>query len=520
MSLPNPRGNAGHLLALVAGALITLSLSPFDLWPLGILSLWLLLAALQDSTPKQALLRGWLFGVGLFGAGVSWVYFSIHDYGYAPVPLALFLTAIFVAALAFLFSATFAWCYARFFARHRAGLWLGFPALWVIFEWIRSWLLTGFPWLYLGYAHLDTSLAGWAPVLGVYGLSFITALTAALLFLCFDNRGKIPWPRLWKPGLVIALPWLISIPLQQIDWVEAQPQSIKVSLVQPNISQHIKWLPEQRAKTLELLERETLKHLDSDLVIWPENAVPLFHHQANAHLYDLIKRANSGRTAIITGIPFWQAPTPDNPSLMHNSVTAIGHGATGIYHKQKLVPFGEYVPLQGILRGLIQFFDLPMSNFRPGPANQSPLTITANQDIIRVAPYVCYEIVYPDFARKLASRSDLLLTISDDSWFGTSIGPLQHLQMARMRALENGRYLVRGTNTGVTAIIDPKGRITQQAEPFKRATITGEIKGTVGTTPFGRWGSLPILIICGLLLVISRYLGSAIRSSSDPKTIS
>lgn len=519
MSLPNLKGYTGHSLALVAGVLVPLSLSPFDLWPLGIGSLWLLLAVLQQATPNVALLRGWFYGLGLFGAGVSWVYFSIHDYGYAPVPLAIFLTAVFVAALAFLFSATFAWCYVRFFAGHRAGLWLGFPALWVMFEWVRTWLFTGFPWLYLGYAHIDTWLAGWAPLLGVYGLSFISALIASLLFHSFNASSKPAWPRLWKPALIMLLPWIISLPLQQIDWTEEKSEEIKVSLVQPNISQHVKWLPEQKYKTLALLKRETTGHLDSDLIIWPENAVPLFHHQASSYLHNMVQAAKDSHTAIITGIPYWQAPTPDTPTMMHNSVTAMGYGASGIYHKQKLVPFGEYVPLQEILRGLIQFFDLPMSEFRPGPANQAPLVIKTEQRTLQIAPYICYEIVYPDFVRKLASQSDVLLTISDDSWFGTSIGPLQHLQMARMRALENGRYLIRGTNTGITAIIEPSGQITKQAKQFERTTLTGEIRGITGTTPFGRWGSLPILILCALLLVITKLVESTLRSSSDPKTI-
>lgn len=496
----NPR--TGSILALAAGALAPLSLAPFDLWPLAIISLLLLLWVLDTATNKQAAWYGWLYGLGFYGVGASWVYHSIHEYGYAPVPLALFLTALFVAGLALLLSTSFAWLYVKFIARRPFGLLLGFPALWVLFEWLRSWLLTGFPWLYLGYGHTDTWLAGWAPVIGVYGISLIVTLSTSLLFHCLKKTKSQRPLTGWAPLLLLALPWLAALPLKTIDWTQAEGDSLRVTLLQPNISQHLKWRPEQRPKTLELLRQETGQHLDSDLVIWPENAVPLFVHQAEYYLNSLNRMGEQSNTAFISGIPYWQPKTSTSPRLLHNSIVAFGHDADGLYHKQKLVPFGEYVPLQSLLRGVIQFFDLPMSDFGPGPKNQQPLTLKRNGQKVVITPYICYEIVYPDFVRATAQQSNLLLTISDDSWFGTSIGPYQHLQMARMRALENSRYLVRGTNTGITAIVDHSGKVVRQAEQFQQTSLTGEVELMAGLTPFARWGSVPVLLLCGVLVLL------------------
>ncbi|MCF7981527.1 MAG: apolipoprotein N-acyltransferase [Pseudomonadales bacterium] len=493
----------GNLLAPVAGALAPFSFSPFELWPLGIASLFLLLLVLDSASPRQAFWRGWLYGIGFFGVGASWVYFSIHEYGYAPAPLAVFLTALFVASLALLLSAPFACSYQFFFARRQLGALLGFPALWVLFEWLRSWLLTGFPWLFIGNAHIDTWLAGWAPITGVYGLSLIVALTASVFFY---GIGHLSHPRRIIPSLVILailLLWPAGLVLQNITWSKAYADPLLVTLVQPNISQHVKWRPEQQNKTLTLLRNLSEQQLASDLIIWPENAIPLFVHQADNYLRSFNAAGARSRTTFISGIPHWQPASTGSSQQLHNSLIAFGYGADGIYHKQKLVPFGEYIPLQKLLRGLIQFFDLPMSDFRPGPQNQPLLQIKRGNQSIQIAPFICYEIVYPDFVRNLARQSDLLLTVSDDSWFGTSIGPHQHLEMARMRALENSRYLVRGTNTGITAIINEDGQILDQAAQFQQTSLTGKIRLMSGFTPFSRWGSVPLLLLCFILLIVA-----------------
>lgn len=486
------------LLAPLAGCLITLSLAPFNLWPAGILSCALYSALLCTCSPRQALWRGWLFGLGLFGSGVSWVYVSIHVHGYASVGLAVFLTALFCAGLALLHS-LFAWCYVRWIRPLPGGMLLGFAVLWLLFEWLRSWLLTGFPWLFLGYAHIDTWLAGWAPIGGVYALSLITALSGSCLFLAWRSRQAAA---LLTYAVIVTGLWGGGALLKNIQWVApASQEPLNVALFQPNIPQQQKWNPAWLPYILQQYEN-SLPTLDQyDLVLWPESAIPRYFQDIQPWFEPIIERARHSDSTLITGIPYRGSGQRE----YFNSIMALGQGQ-GVYHKQRLVPFGEYVPLENWLRGLIDFFDLPMSAFSPGPADQAALQAGA----FRVAPYICYEVVYPQLVAESAQRSDLLVTISNDSWFGDSIGPLQHLEMARMRALENGRYLLRGTNNGVSAIIDHRGQILVQSEQFISTLLVGQAQVMLGGTPFGSFGTMPLIVACFLALaimgVMRRYL--------------
>lgn len=501
------------MLALVAGALAPLGLAPFNAWPLVIVSCFGLLLTLQTArSTKQAAIRGWLYGVGLFGVGVSWVYVSIHNFGNAPVPLAAALTALFVIALALLFG-LHGYIYKRWLANRRLAVLIGFPTLWVLSEGFRSWFLTGFPWLLAGYAPIDSGLAGWAPIIGVYGLSGFCALTAACLYLIVlaDRQQQV------KLLALAMFPFISGAMLQQISWTQPGSQApVRVALVQGNIPQQLKWNPRHRQQIIDrYLSLSTPLLNDSngtELIIWPETAIPLLYDRALPRLQPFEQALQTSNTGLISGIPY-RTPTPasaDNPTRFHNSITGLGR-AKGLYHKQRLVPFGEYVPLESWLRGLIDFFDLPMSNFSLGAANQPPLLLErSSDDNIRISAYICYEIVYPDLVAETARNSDLLLTISNDSWFGDSLAPHQHLQMARMRALENGRYLIRSTNNGISALINANGKIEQQAPQFEVATLQGEVIPMTGTTPFSRFGSVPIIILCTLLA------GLCLRSGSRP----
>ena len=485
------------VLAPLAGALVTLSLAPFGLWPAGILSCALYSYLLCSCSTRVALWRGWLYGLGMFGSGVSWVYVSIHIHGNASVPLAVFLTLLFCASLALL-QALFAWCYVRFIRSLPGGMLAGFPALWVLFEWSRDWLLTGFPWLYLGYAHIDTWISGWAPIVGVFGLSFICALTGTCLFLAWRSRQPVTCTTY---AVIVITLWGGGAVLKPTQWVvRASEQPLSVAIVQPNIPQEHKWDPAWYRPILRQLREATSPLMGHDIVIWPEAAIPNYYQRAQGFLGPIAQRAAAADTTLITGIPF----RPQGGETYYNSITALGYGE-GVYHKQRLVPFGEYVPLESLLRGLIAFFDLPMSAFSPGPTNQNPLRVGP----YRVAPFICYEIVYADLVAASARNTDLLITISNDSWFGDSIGPLQHLQMAQMRARENGRYVLRATNNGVSAIIDHRGRITARTDQFVEATLVGEAEVMLGNTPFGSFGTLPVIAGCGtgLLLMALMYVG-------------
>ncbi len=491
------------LLAPAAGALVTLSLAPFDLWPLGILSCALYGYLLCLCNTREAIWRGWLYGLGLFGSGASWVYVSIHVHGYASVPLATVLTLAFCAGLALL-HALFAWCYVRWVRALPGGMLLGFPALWVLFEWLRSWLLTGFPWLYLGYAHLDTWIAGWAPVFGVFGLSFICALTGICLFLSWRSRQLISITTYL--GLIVTL-WLGGGVLKPIEWVgRASEEPLSVALYQPNIPQEHKWDRAWYQPILEQFETAVEQGYGKDIILWPESAIPRTYHRARDFLDPIAARAKAFESTLITGIPTRSA---DGESY-YNSIVSLGEGR-GQYDKQRLVPFGEYVPLEAWLRGLIRFFDLPMSNFSAGSPDQAPL----RADSYRVAPFICYEVVYPDLVAANAGDADLLVTISNDSWFGSSIGPLQHLQMARMRALENGRYMLRGTNNGVSAIIDHRGQLVGQTDQFVTTTLHGEAEVMLGRTPFSSFGSAVIIGGCALALLIMVLLYLAFWRDAD-----
>ncbi|WP_314018045.1 apolipoprotein N-acyltransferase [Stutzerimonas degradans] len=486
-------GWPGNLLALAAGALTTLALAPFDLWPLALLSIALLYLGLRQLTPKAAAGRGWCYGFGLFASGVSWVYVSIHDFGAASPALAGLLTLGFVAGLA-LFFALLGWLWARWFRREQAPLAdaLAFAALWLALDALRGWVLTGFPWLYVGYSQLHGPLAGLAPLGGVWLLSFCIALSAALL-------ANLPHLRTHKMQLAAALallaaPWIAGLGLSQHAWTQSKSQPLMVAAVQGNVAQSMKWDPKKLEMQLLLYRDMTFRSRPADLIIWPETAVPILKEHAAGYLDMMAGFSQQRDAALITGVPVRQ-PNAAGEMRYYNGLTAVGAG-TGTYLKQKLVPFGEYVPLQEVLRGLIAFFDLPMSDFARGEPGQPLLQAKG----LQIASYICYEVVYPEFAAGLAAQSDLLLTVSNDAWFGRSIGPLQHLQMAQMRALEAGRWMIRATNNGITVLIDPRGRITEQVPQFEEAVLYGEVTPMQGLTPYLRWRSWPLIVVCTLLL--------------------
>ena len=486
-------GWPGNLLALAAGALTPLSMAPFGYWPLALLSLGLFYLGLRELTPKAALLRGWCYGLGLFGAGTSWIYVSINVYGNASPLLAGFLMLLFSASVA-LFFALPAWVWSRWL-RNGPGLGdaLAFAALWVAQEAFRGWFLTGFPWLFSGYSQLEGPLSGLAPLGGVWLIGFVLAFSAALLVNLPRLRAQ---PRALAAGLLILLlGWSGGWGLQQQRWTTPAGPALSVAAIQGNVAQNMKWDPAQLNAQLALYRDLSISGQPVDLIVWPETAVPVLKDYASDYLATMAAFANSRNSALITGVPVRQVAA-DGSKRYYNAITVIGQGE-GTYLKQKLVPFGEYVPLQDLLRGLIAFFDLPMSDFARGPADQPLLQAKGYQ----IAAYICYEVVYPEFAAGLAAQSNLLLTVSNDAWFGKSIGPLQHLQMAQMRALEAGRWMIRATNTGVTTLINPFGQLDRQLAQFEQGVLYGEVLPMQGLTPYLRWRSWPLALLCGLLLL-------------------
>lgn len=490
-------GWPGNLLAVLAGSLTTLALTPFDIWPLGLLScalLYLLLARLEG---RQAAIRGWCWGLGLFASGVSWVYVSIHVHGYAPAWLAGLLTALFVGGLA-LVPALMAWLWARWLRPVRSG-WLsvaGFAALMIGQEIFRGWFLTGFPWLYQGYAHTDTWLVGWAPLGGVWLTGYLGVLTGCMLVE----------PRLWQSrrrlagaALLTAAIWLGGLGLAQFEWTRPTGEPLSVALIQADIAQSQKWDPAHIDHTLALYRDLSYAHAPVDLIIWPETAVPVLESQARGFVQAIGQNLAGRGTTLITGIPV-DHYEPDGSMRIYNGIM-VATPEPSVYLKHKLVPFGEYVPLEDWLRGLIAFFNLPMSSFSRGPAEQEPLKAAG----YRLAPLICYETVYPAFTARLAAQSELLISISNDSWFGHSIGPLQHLQMARMRSIESGRWMMRGTNNGVTALIDNRGTVRARIPQFRQATLSGWVQPRESLTPYLRAGNAPLGLLITLSLLICAW---------------
>ena len=469
--------------SLAAGALLPFGLAPYDLWPLMLVSAAGLYWVLTRNNARP-LRDGWLFGVGKYGLGASWIYVSIHVYGDAPPPLAALLVALFVAAMA-LFPAAGAWLFLRFRAKHATVDAIWFAIAWTLLEWLLTWFLTGFPWLFAGYAMLDTPLEALAPVGGVLLVGFAAVLTAACL---------VSW-RKWTSWIAAALPWIAAWLIADMPWTESG-QAHRVALVQGNIPQEIKWDADGASATFERYAALSAPVWDRHLVVWPEGVFYTGTRRAQAFLSAMSTRAEG--TLVLGVVVGEDAP---EGAKYYNAALATGAG-DGYYRKERLAPFGDFVPLQGMLRGLIGFFDLPMSSLSPGEPGQPPLRGTHG---ITLGMAICYEIAYPELVRQRAAVADALITLSNDTWFGESIGPLQHMQIARMRALENGRYVLRATNNGVTAIVDANGRVASRLPQFESGVLTGVFRRTRGTTPFARFGSM--LVVVPLVLFLAVVIG-------------
>lgn len=493
-NLPNP---LALLLALVSGALITLSFAPFNLWPITLLSLTAFALLLKEQSRNQVLWRSFAFGVGLYGAGIHWIYVSIHNFGGAAPLFAAFLVFVFACFMAVVFVLPF-YIYGRWFSYHRFALLIALPACWLLGEWSRTWLLTGFPWLFLGYSHVDTWLAGWAPVTGVMGISFILTANAGVI-------AELVWQgqtaRQQKPVVISAISlnlafWASGAVLSTITWAEPNQTPIKIGMVQPNVDQGTKltFNEESTIAALNQLRELSTDLWDNDWVVWPEAAIPtsLTFHEALPFLEEMNSKAAAANAALFTGVIYEDR----DKQKYYNTVAGLGEGY-GFYHKRRLVPFGEYVPLEDQLRGLIEFFNLPTSFIHLGPQDQHGLIAKG----VRITPAICYEIVYPDLIAQAAKETRVLLSVNNLGWFLDSIQSKQFMQMAQMRALETGRYLVYSTNNGPSAIIDNKGKIISQSNSFTAQTFTGVIHAVKDWTPFMITSSGPLVILCALLLL-------------------
>lgn len=491
-----------YALALVAGATIFLGFSPYGLWYIAFLGLLVYVALWRPNlSTKQGFLLALTFHLGMFGAGVHWLYVSIHTYGQVPAPLAVIFTAGFALFMASMSSIP--WLLSGLFKN--ASRMVAFPAIWLLGEWVRGWLLTGFPWLYLGQAHLYTPLAGWTSVIGVLGTGFALATTAALLICMLTQRRPM---LLIVQAIMLTLLWGGGGALNRIEWTQPISNPLSASLVQPNIALGDKWDPTKSLDILEVLNNQSSSHWGDNLVVWPEAAIPYVGDDARAYLNQISTQAESTNSAFISGYLTYD----EQVGRFFNAIGGVGH-AEGEYLKQRLVPFGEYVPLEDWIRGLMHFFNLPMSIISAGTADQAPLTISQQNQTYVAAPAICYEIAYPTLVSNLSKDANLIITLSNDAWFGESIGPWQHAEIAQVRALENRKPVLRVTNNGITASISHRGLIVDVLPQFQANVLRTEIIAMSGTTPFGNYGNWPIL-----LATLGTLLAGYLFSKSTEKT--
>jgi len=475
------------LFAFCSGVAATFAFAPYGLWWLAPATLAILFVLWLDSTPKQAFLRGWAFAAGLLGVGTIWIHHSMSVFGGMSLPLALFL-AILLASLMALYYGLAGFIAVRLSAQASLPAKLTTSALaFVAMEWLRSWFLTGFTWLTVGFSQIDSPLSGFAPIGGVLLVSLLSALTAALLVLIIkgERRQQV------AAVITIALIWTTGGLLGGKEWTRASDKPMKVTLLQANIPQDQKWLPRMLKPTLEYYTGETMKHLDSDLILWPESAITALKQRVDRSLLKpLSAKLAASKTMLVTGIL-----TNPQGELYYNNLLSLGsHEA--LYNKRHLVPFGEYFPLGYLWKESFKGLATIGDDFTAGDAAKPLLQVGEYQ----AGASICYEIIFGEEIREALPQAHFLINMSNDAWFGKTAGPLQHFEMVRMRALENGRYLLRATNTGVTAIIDPLGRVQQLLPQFQRAELNGAFTPYQGSTPYSKYGHLALWIIWGVLL--------------------
>ncbi len=475
--------------AFLLGAICVAGFAPFHLFLLPILALAGLIRLWSDGR-KDSFGTGFFFGLGFFLFGVSWVYVSLHDFGGMPMPFAILATVLFCAFLSLYFAIAGA-ISDRIPDSKIAKPVLLIPALLALAEWLRGWLFTGFPWLAFGYAQTDYSpLSGYAPVVGVYGISLVSAFCGGLVHLISKKE------HFKQASIAIALVFLIGYGLEKMNWTHPEGRPVTVSLLQGNIPQDRKWDDEALSDTLDIYMRLALSSR-SRLIILPETAIPMFKNEVPGEYLEMLRihgKENGGD--VLAGLPEMVTE-----KTYYNSVFDFGKSKEQSYRKSHLVPFGEYLPLKPFSSWILDIMKMPMSDFSRGAIDQKPMDSAGE----RLAIDICYEDVFGEEVIRQLPEATMLVNVSDDAWFGNSIAPRQHLQIAQMRAMETGRPMLRSTNTGMTAIIDQKGLIASELAPFTRGTLTGVVQGYSGSTPYILWGNHAFLLLdIAMLLAILR----------------
>ncbi|MFO1408211.1 MAG: apolipoprotein N-acyltransferase [Steroidobacteraceae bacterium] len=472
----------GDWLAAAAGALLAAAFAPVGAWPLAFACPAILMLAWRDATPRVAARRGFLFTAATFLAGTYWLYHSIHLIGQAPVWIALVLMLGMVSIMG-AYTALLGWAVVRHgpapgALRHLVVV----PAGYVLVEWLRGWLFSGFPWLALGYTQLDTGLAAWAPAGGVYAVGLAVAVLAgAIVTMITGGRAA----RAAAAVAVIAVCGSAAV-LRTVEWTQPEPRTVTVALVQGAVPQTMKWAPGQLERTMDLYRTLSQPYLGANIIVWPESAIPTLESNVRDYLDAVSRTAAASGSALITGLVRREPGTGN----YYNSIAAWSPDEQW-YYKRRLVPFGEFFPVPSAVREWMRLMNLPYSDFAAGPDDQRPLEAAGE----RLAPTICYEDAYGTEQRALAHASTLLVNVTNDAWFGDSSAPHQHLDISRMRSLETGRPMLRATNDGVTALIAHDGTVIAALPQFVPGVLTGRLTPRTGDTPYVRHGNVPVLVL-------------------------
>jgi len=498
---------AGQLVCvLFLGAIQVFSFAPFGQWWIlypSFIGLFLLLQQVGKSTQKYFLIS-FAFNLAMFIATIHWVYVSMDLFGGMPTIVSLLLIVLLCAYLA-LFPTFALWASLRLnFVTNSQRYLLVLPVFWLLMDWFRGWFLTGFPWGYLGYSHADTPLVGFAPLLGVQGV------TLAILLICASLTLIIQKQRILTNALLILTLIVSAYLLQQIRYTELQP-AIKVALVQGNIDQNEKWKEDKLYpslfKYLDLSEAGDNSDRENELIIWPESAIAALEINMQSFLQPLSEELEMKGKTLMTGIIEYDLKKDEyrNAIIMLGKLP-VGKGYSRMspnrYRKHQLLPIGEFVPFEDFLRPIAPYFNLPMSSFQRGDEVQTNI----QSGLTTFAPALCYEVAFPELLRKnVHNDTGMLLTLSNDAWFGDSIGPDQHLEIARMRAIEFARPILRSTNNGVTAIYDDQGKELGRLPSNEEGVLRKQVQPAFGLTPYQRFGSLPLYLYCLIILIGTFY---------------
>lgn len=495
-----------YLMAFCAGVILTTAFAPIGLFPCAIFAPAVLLYLCHLTSPAKAFRLGFSFGLGLFGTGIYWLYTSIHLFGDIPNVLAATLTLAVIGIFA-TFPGLVCYFTQYFFPRtNTAKLSLAFPAIWVFSEWIRSWVLTGFPWLFVGYTQTNSILKGYAPILSVYGVSLACMISAGLLVCSWIAYRRNDQRDCFVTFSSIATIWIVGGLLSLIPWTEPQGSPLSLSLVQGNIPQSLKWDPEHIKLSFDRYESMTAPLWGKNkIIIWPEAAIPMPLNEIPGFIEELDKKALATGSALIFGIPIQADAARDT---YFNSIVTLGANKQ-VYTKQRLVPFGEYLPLENIALPVLKKLGVPAPNTAAGKHNQEPLQVGGT----KILTTICYEIAFPELVRTSDKSVGFLLTLTNDAWFGDSSAQAQHLQMSAMRAIEMARPVVFVSNDGITAIINSQGQIEKAAPAHAAFVLNGSVQPTYGLTPWMKNGADPLLLILICMLFAAARVNKRLQSS-------